>query len=453
MRMNHVVHKFSFNDKNFVLDVNSGCIHLLDQVSYDVLDFYKPDCSFDKNLEFCRSICEKYDEGTVREVISEIDYLVSSSKLFSKLEIPNVESFSAPIKSMCLNIAHDCQLRCKYCFASHGDFGGKRSLMDYDTAKNSIDFLVQNSGHRRNLEVDFFGGEPLMNFKVVRDIVGYARKIEKKFDKNFRFTITTNGILLDDEKIDFINSEMNNVVLSLDGRKFVNDDMRVFKSGKGCYDLVVEKFQKLVRKRGKKAYFVRGTFTSKNLDFSKDVMHLFNLGFKKISIEPAVLDENIEFSLERCKVLKILKEYEKLSDLVLSLKRIDKNFSFFHFEQDFKKGPCMTKRIKGCGCGNEYVSVTPEGDIYPCHQFVGDVEFKMGNVNSGEFDVNIKKFFSIPNLISSDECKNCWAKFFCGGGCSANNWNFNKKINKPHKLSCNLMKKRIEMSVVISSNL
>lgn len=441
-----MIHKFNYRKNNFLVDVNSGCIHLVDDITFSVLDVYNPLLFSVRNYG---GLENQYSIEEIGGAVSELNTLVKSEKLFAKSKSCDISTVNSPIKSMCINIAHDCQLRCKYCFASHGNFGGNAKLMDFETSKNAIDFLIRNSGKRVNLEVDFFGGEPLMNFGVVKQTVNYARKCEKIFNKKFRFTITTNGLALDDENIDFINSEMSNVVLSLDGRKDINDFMRITKSGIGCFDIIVQKFQKLVKKRGNKEYFVRGTFTKNNLDFSKDVLCLFNLGFNKISLEPAVLKDDIEFSLEKVDREKILKEYENLADLVLKLSEIDKNFVFFHFMHDFGKMPCIVKTVKGCGCGNEYVSVTPEGDIYPCHQFVGIDSFKMGNVNTNDFNYDMKKKFSVPNLCSSDKCKNCWVKFFCGGGCSANNWSFNNKKNEPHELSCELMKKRIELSIYL----
>lgn len=450
-RIVHVIHKFKFKGKNIVLDVNSGCIHLVDDVVFDILEVYVPFSSVEQNLKLCAHLVSKYGEDEVRGAVSEINFLVDSSKLFSTFKFEPIKEINSPIKSMCLNVSHDCQLRCKYCFASHGNFGGKRMLMSSVTAKNAIDFLVRNSSNRKNLEVDFFGGEPLMNFSVVRETVRYARSLEKLFNKNFRFTITTNGIALDDDKINFINAEMHNVVLSIDGRKKINDFMRVFESGMGSYDVIIKKFQRLVNRRGEKEYFVRGTFTKNNLDFSKDVLHLFKMGFNRISMEPAVLDKSVEYSLENCDENRILEEYERLLELVMKLRIVDEDFVFFHFMHDFKKGPCAIKRLKGCGCGNEYVSISPEGNIYPCHQFVGISDFEMGNVNTNDFNYSMKKKFSIPNLCSSSECKNCWSKFFCGGGCSANNWSFNKSLDVPHKLSCDLMKKRMEMSIYMAT--
>ena len=358
---------------------------------------------------------------------------------------------NAPIKSMCLNVAHDCNLRCEYCFAAKGDFGTGRELMSLDTGKNAIDFLIQNSGTRHNLELDFFGGEPLMNFDVVKEIVKYARSIEKQYNKNFRFTITTNGLLLDDDKINFINEEMSNVVLSLDGRKEINDKLRVTPNGKGCYNAIVENYKKLISKRGNKDYYVRGTFTKHNLDFTKDILHMYELGFKQLSIEPVVSDPNLEYSIREEDLERVFQEYETLANEIISRKKKGDCFNFFHFMIDLDQGPCAIKRLRGCSCGNEYVAVTPNGDIFPCHQFVGNSNFKMGNINNSNIDHKIKKTFSNANIYSKESCKNCWAKFFCSGGCNANNFQFEGNILKPHRIACELEKKRLECAIMVKA--
>jgi uncharacterized protein len=387
-------------------------------------------------------------------------------KLLASDSLPDgiSKGIDSPLKSICLNVSHDCQLKCKYCFASYGKFGGTRKMMSTRTACKAIDLLVLKSGNRKNLEVDFFGGEPLMNFEVMRQTVGYARKLEKISGKEFKFTVTTNGIALDDKKTDFINREMSNVVLSLDGRKEINDSMRVSASGAGSYDLVLSKFKKLVEKRGNRNYYIRGTFTRNNTDFCRDVMSIYDLGFKNISIEPAVLEKSVDFSIENADPEKIFSEYEKLAEKIIKLRRSGSEVVFFHFAIDLNRGPCAIKRAKGCGRGIEYVAVTPEGDIYPCHQFIGSDEFKMGSVEgmsdllySSDYDKilqnvlpdNSGEKFRKPNIYANPECKKCWAKFYCGGGCSANNWNFNKNLNMPHKISCELEKKRIECAIMI----
>ena len=380
-------------------------------------------------------------------------YITDDLKLRKIYGYRSFWNFEAPIKSMCINISHDCNLRCEYCFAAKGDFGQGRCLMSFETAKKAIDFIIANSGTRHNLEVDFFGGEPLMNFEVVKQTVEYARSIEKEHNKNFRFTITTNGLLLDDEKIDYINKEMSNVVLSLDGRKEINDKLRVTPNGKGCYDIIVPKYQKLVSKRGDKDYYVRGTFTTFSEDFTADVMHMKSLGFDQISIEPVVSDPQLDYSIKYEDLPRVFNEYEKLANLVIETRKNGDFFNFFHFMIDLNQGPCAIKRLRGCGCGNEYVAVTPQGDIYPCHQFVGHEEYKMGNLNDGTFDNDMKLKFAKANVYSKENCKNCWAKFYCSGGCNANNFQYEGDILKSHKVGCELEKKRLECAIMIKAAL
>ena len=352
---------------------------------------------------------------------------------------------------MCLNIAHDCNLRCKYCFASTGDFGKGRKLMTFETGKKAIDFLLEKSLDRKNLELDFFGGEPLMNFDVVKQIVEYARSREAEYGKKFRFTITTNGVLLDDDKIDFINREMSNVVLSIDGRKEVNDYMRKRVDGSGCYDKIMPAFKKLVEKRGDKEYYVRGTFTKNNLDFSNDVFDLYNNGFDQISVEPVVCEASADYAITEKELPAIFKEYERLAERILENEKKGKKFNFFHFMLDLDQGPCAIKRLRGCGCGNDYVAITPDGDIYPCHQFVGIEEFKMGNIDEGTFDTNMKSYFSKTHVYTKPECKKCWAKFYCSGGCNANNYQYAGDVHNAHKLSCQLQKKRLECAIMLKA--
>ena len=418
-----MIHKFRKNGKNIVVDSNSGAVHIVDDMIYDILDFYNPGSSV--SAPWIDSLSSKYDRESIIEAIDELNYLVSNNQLFADEISYDSVSIESPIKALCLNVAHDCQLRCKYCFASHGDFGGSRCLMDENTAKNSIDFLILNSADRHNLEVDFFGGEPMMNFDVVKKTVEYARKIGEIHNKNFRFTMTTNGLGLDDDKIDFLNSEMSNIVMSLDGRKDINDFMRVTNSGLGCYDVIVKNFQKIVKKRGNKDYYIRGTYTKRNLDFSKDVIHLYNLGFKKISLEPVVIDDRFEYSLSDSDVDRIEKEYDILSDWYYATRKIDPDLLFFHFNVDFNNTTCLTKRLKGCGCGNDYVAVVPNGDIYPCHQFVGKSEYLMGNVNNNTFNSDIRNQFIEMHKQSVKKCSSCWFKRWCSpclaSGC-------NKKI-------------------------
>ncbi|WP_326974488.1 thioether cross-link-forming SCIFF peptide maturase [Caproicibacter sp. BJN0012] len=452
-----MIHKYSLNGYKIVLDTNSGAVHLFDDAPFDILDYladadvpeHPPETMMD-------ALKNRYDEATLREAYGEIQELHRKGQLFSP---DGYEKFaamlkSAPIKSMCLNIAHDCNLRCEYCFAAQGDFGGERMLMPFEVAKSAIDFLIEKSVGRHNLEVDFFGGEPLMNFDVVKQTVAYARGLEKAYDKNFRFTITTNGLLLSDDKIDFINREMSNCILSFDGRKSVHDRLRTRVDGSGCYDSVLPKFQKLVAKRSRdKDYYVRGTFTKYNLDFTKDVEHLLDLGFNEISMEPVVSEERLDYSVKEEDLPRIFEEYDTLSDLIIKRSREGKGFDFYHFMIDLNQGPCAIRRLRGCSCGNEYVAVTPSGDIYPCHQFVGQEEWKMGSVLDGSLNLEMKDRFALANVYSKPECRNCWAKFYCSGGCNANNWQYEGDLHKPHAISCSLEKKRLECAIMIQAAL
>ncbi|XOQ49037.1 MAG: thioether cross-link-forming SCIFF peptide maturase [Eubacteriales bacterium] len=450
-----MIHKYSLNGFNIVLDTNSGAVHLFDEVPFAMLDYLQDDVPEKAPQDMLDALCGKYDRKTVEEAYDELKELYRLGQLFSPDEYEKFAGMmkNAPLKSMCLNVAHDCNLRCEYCFAAKGDFGRGRMLMPFEVGKKAIDFLIEKSEGRHNLEVDFFGGEPLMNFEVVKQIVAYARGIEKEHNKNFRFTITTNGILLTDDKIDYINKEMSNCVLSIDGRKSVNDLLRVRANGAGSYDTIVPKFQKLVASRGDKDYYARGTFTKHNLDFTEDVLHMAELGFEQISIEPVVSDEKLEYSIKEEDLPRVFEEYERLSKVIIERKKAGKGFNFFHFMIDLNQGPCAIKRLRGCSCGNEYIAVTPEGDIFPCHQFVGDDSFKMGNVLDGTFDESIKHTFALANIYSKPECKNCWAKFYCSGGCNANNQQYEGDIHKAHKISCELEKKRLECSIMIQAAL
>lgn len=441
------IHKFHLNENYIVLDVNSGAVHVVDKIVYDVLGFYK-----DKSLnEICSLLEAEYKKESIVEVYEEIEKLEKEGLLYSdNVDISNFKyNEDNIVKAMCLHVAHDCNLKCDYCFASQGNFKGERSLMKLEVGKKALDYLVENSGARRNLEVDFFGGEPLMNFQLVKDLVAYGRSIEKENNKNFRFTITTNGVLLDDEKIDFINENMDNVVLSLDGRKEVNDNMRKTISGEGSYDIILPKFKKLVDKRGDKDYYIRGTFTNKNIDFSKDALDFYEQGFKKTSIEPVVTPEEMDYALREEHLEAVLKEYEKFSKDYINIKKMDKDFLFFHFMIDLDQGPCMIKRAVGCGAGSEYVAVTPEGELYPCHQFVGESEFLLGNVWDGVKNTDLRDKFKSANVYSKDECKKCWARFYCSGGCHANSHYANNDLNKPYKIGCEMEKKRIECAISI----
>ncbi len=447
-----MIHKYKLNGLNIVLDVNSGGVHLVDELTYDLLDNVEPPFEAECPQKVVDKLSKSYAEQDIRDCYDEIVELYNDKILFSEDDYEKYAKYSvaSPVKAMCLNIAHDCQLRCKYCFASTGDFGKGRKLMSFETGKHAIDFLLENSGDRPTLELDFFGGEPLMNFNVVKQVVEYARSREKEYNKKFRFTITTNGLLLDDEKIDFINREMSNVVLSIDGRKEVNDFFRVLPNGQGCYDMILPKYQKLVAGRGDKEYYVRGTFTNKNLDFSKDVFALNEAGFDQISIEPVVGDDDI-YALTEKDLPAVFAEYEKLALKLLENEKNGKKFNFFHFMLDLDQGPCAIKRLRGCGCGNDYVAITPDGDIFPCHQFVGIDEYKMGNIDEGTFDQEMKADFAKAHVYSKPDCRECWAKFYCSGGCNANNYQYMGDIRTAHKISCQLEKKRLECAIMMKA--
>lgn len=447
-----MIHKYKLNGFNIVLDVNSGGVHIVDELTYDLLDNIEP--PFDEKCpeKVVDKLSKVYSVEDIESCYDEIVELYNDKILFSEDDYEKYAKYSvaSPVKAMCLNIAHDCQLRCKYCFASTGDFGQGRKLMTLETGKHAIDFLLENSGDRTNLELDFFGGEPLMNFKVVKQIVEYARSREAEYNKKFRFTITTNGLLLDDDKIEFINKEMSNVVLSIDGRKEINDYFRVLPNGQGCYDMILPKYKKLVEGRGDKEYYVRGTFTNKNLDFSNDVFALYEAGFDQISVEP-VVGEGDEYALTEKELHAVFKEYENLANRILENEKKGGKFNFFHFMIDLDQGPCAIKRLRGCGCGNDYVAITPDGDIYPCHQFVGMEEYKMGNIDEGTFNQEMKADFANCHVYSKPECRKCWAKFYCSGGCNANNYQYMGDVRSAHKISCELEKKRLECAIMLKA--
>lgn len=448
---NGQIHKYYLNNRYIVLDVNSGAVHVVDKIVYDILDYYKKESLEEISSRFS-SI---YGNKAVLDVYQEIMKLEEDGLLFSEeRQLGNI-SYNKDniIKAMCLHVAHDCNLTCRYCFASQGDFKGERSLMSLEVGKKALEFLVKNSGNRRNLEVDFFGGEPLMNFQVVKDLVSYGRQLEKEYNKNFRFTITTNGVLLDGDKIDFINENMDNVVLSLDGRKEINDYMRKTINGDGSYDVILPKFKNMVEKRGDKDYYIRGTFTNKNLDFSKDALHFYDEGFKKISIEPVVTSEDMDYALREEHLDRVLEEYEEFSREYIRIKKRDKDFYFFHFMIDLSQGPCILKRVTGCGAGSEYLAVTPEGELYPCHQFVGEEEFKIGDIFKGIEDTHLRDRFKMANIFNKEECRDCWAKYYCSGGCHANAYYTHGNLMKPYRLGCEMEKKRIECAISILANL
>ena len=445
------IHKFYLNNKYIVLDINSGSVHVVDKIVFDILDMFE-----EQDLEeIILKLKKIYDEKAIKDAYEEILCLKNDGLLFSEASNLSGLTYNKDniIKAMCLHVAHDCNLKCSYCFASQGNFKGERSLMSLEVGKKALKFLAKNSGNRRNLEVDFFGGEPLMNFQLVKDLVSYGREIEETYNKKFRFTITTNGVLLDEDKMDFINENMDNVVLSLDGRKEINDNMRKTISGEGSYDIILPKFKRMVEKRGDKDYYIRGTFTSKNIDFSKDALDFYNNGFKKISIEPVVTSEEMDYALREEHLKDILEEYEKFSRDYIDIKKKDKDFYFFHYMIDLDQGPCIIKRSIGCGAGSEYVAVTPEGELYPCHQFVGEKEFLIGNLDDGIINTELRDKFKNSNVFTKEECSECWARFYCSGGCHANAFYAHHDISKPYKLGCELEKKRIECSISILANL
>ena len=442
-----MVHTFSLLGQNIAVDVNSGAVHVLDEVTYAVLE------QMSEKETTLDSIIEKlpqYSREEISESFDELQELIKNGELFADADYidPAMAVIkNAPIKALCLHVSHDCNLRCKYCFAATGDFGTGRLLMDIETAKAAVDFVIARSGARRNIEVDFFGGEPLMAMDVVKATVEYARSREAESGKHFRFTITTNGVLLDDETIEYINREMDNCVLSLDGRKEVNDHFRVTPNNKGSYDLIMPKFKKLVEGRGDKDFYLRGTFTRNNLDFAKDVLAIADEGFKQISVEPVSAEESCDYSLREEDLPAICAEYEKLAEIM----KDRHDFNFFHFNVDLTQGPCVIKRIRGCGAGCEYVAVTPEGDIYPCHQFVGKEDYRLGNVHEDGFNMEVSECFAGLNVYTRNECADCWAKFYCTGGCSASNLVVNNDIRTPNHVACEMERKRLECAIALKA--
>jgi len=452
-----MIHKYKALGLNIVMDIYSGVIHAVDDIVYDMLDYAVDRPADEKCPDDVKAVLKDiYSESEIDEAYEEIFELAKNETLFTDdmyAEIAKNWNKKSDIKALCLHIAHDCNLRCRYCFADTGEFHGKRGMMTNEVGEKAIDFVIRESGARKNIEIDYFGGEPLLNFDVVKHITEYAKKEAEKHDKNFRFTITTNGMLLSDDVIEYINENMSNAVLSLDGRKEVNDKMRCKIDKSGSYDNIVPKYQKLVNSRGDKDYYVRGTFTAENLDFVEDVEHMLELGFKNTSIEPVVVSEDREYAIKEEHLEKIYAEYDKLAEIYYQHRRDGDPFTFFHFMIDLEQGPCVVKRLSGCGAGHEYVSITPDGDIYPCHQFVGNTKFKMGNVFDGNIDEEIKTMFEKSNIYTKPACENCFAKFYCSGGCSANAFNFNGDINKPYSIACELEKKRVECAVAIEAKL
>ena len=451
-----MVHLYKNNGFNIAMDVNSGAIHVVDDIVYDMIPLFEKGKTVDEIAELLK---DSYTIEDVKEAYSEIEELKNEGLLFTEdIYEPYIEDVTKKrqtvVKALCLHIAHDCNLACKYCFAEEGEYHGRRALMSFEVGKKALDFLVANSGSRRNLEVDFFGGEPLMNFDVVKQLVEYGRSIEEANNKKFRFTLTTNGVLLNDDIIEFANKEMSNVVLSVDGRKEIHDMMRPTRNQKGSsYDIIMPKFKKVAESRNQMNYYVRGTFTHNNLDFSKDVLHLADLGYKQISVEPVVAENSESYAIKEEDIPQILEQYDIIAKELIKRKKEGKGFNFFHFMIDLEGGPCVAKRLSGCGSGTEYLAVTPWGDFYPCHQFVGQEEFLLGNVDEGIKRTDLTDKFKCCNVYSKKECKDCFAKFYCSGGCAANAYNFTGDINGSYSIGCELQRKRVECAIMIKAAL
>lgn len=485
-RKSFLIHQYKNNGYNIVLDVNSGSVHVVDDIVYDMIPFVEKALMEFKEAQKELSTSEngaaqaiggdvlkrqvlqmwekeaaqadrKYEEPLLGEAVEEILALKDAGMLFTEdiyeKYIADFAKREMVVKALCLHVAHDCNLACQYCFAQEGEYHGRRALMSFETGKKALDFLIAHSGNRVNLEVDFFGGEPLLNWDVVKALVEYGRSVEKAHNKKFRFTLTTNGILLNDEILEFANREMGNIVLSIDGRKEVNDKMRPHRGGQGSYDEIVPKFLKVANSRNQTNYYVRGTFTKNNLDFTNDVIHLADLGFEQISVEPVVAGADADYALGEEDVPLLLEEYDKLALEYLKRRKEGKAFHFFHFMIDLEGGPCVAKRLSGCGSGCEYLAVTPWGDFYPCHQFVGNEKFLMGNVDEGITNHEIRDGFMGCNVYTKEKCKDCFAKFYCSGGCAANSYQFHENIHDVYDLGCKLQRKRIECAIMIKAAL
>ncbi len=459
-RSENVVHQYQNNGYHIVLDVNSGSVHVVDALVYELIALigergekggWSPE-------ELAAEAEQNHLPGSreeIEEAIREIQQLQEAGQLYTAdIYEDYIEEFQhreTVVKALCLHIAHDCNLACRYCFAEEGEYHGRRAMMSFETGKKALDFLVKASGSRINLEVDFFGGEPLMNWQVVKDLVAYGRSLEEPYHKKFRFTLTTNGVLLKDEIMDFLNQEMSNVVLSIDGRKEVNDRMRPHRGGQGSYEEILPAFRKLAESRDQMNYYVRGTFTRHNMDFSRDVLHLADQGFEQISVEPVVAEEGEEYALRPEDLETLMAEYDRLAVALLERRKEGRPVNFFHFMIDLSGGPCVAKRLTGCGSGTEYLAVTPWGDLYPCHQFVGKEEFLLGNVDEGILRSDLVDNFRSCNVYSKEKCRNCFAKFYCSGGCAANSYNFHNSLDNTYDLGCELQKKRIECAIMMQA--
>ncbi len=447
------IHKFKQGDKYFVLDVNTGAVHIVDELVYDILD----DDKLKEKVDVINELKGKYDEEEISEAYDEIKELVKEEVLYSKDQYEEIAHSSMDdrdyIKAVCLNIIHGCNLRCKYCFADEGEYHGNKGVMSVETAKKAIDYVIKRSGPRKNIEIDLFGGEPTLIMDTIKEIIQYARDNEAKWNKNIRFTMTTNATLLNDEMMEFMDKEMGNIILSLDGRKEVNDRVRIKADGSGSYDDILPNIKKMISKRTKgKTYYVRGTFTRDNVDFYEDVVSMLNEGFREISIEPVVLEDGHPLAIREEDIPEIFDNYDKLYNEMVRRKREGKDeFTFYHFNIDLQGGPCVYKRISGCGSGFEYVAITPQGDVYPCHQFVGKEEYKLGSVFDDTYDAALGKKFKKAHIYNKPKCRECWARFYCSGGCQANNVNFNGDMNIPYEIGCKMQKKRIECAIALKA--
>ena len=447
-----LIHKFEQGGNYFILDVNTGAVHVVDELVYDILD----DSSLKSKEEVLTNLKGKYEESVIEEAYDEIEELVKEGILYSGDQYEEIAHGSMDdrdyIKAVCLNIIHGCNLRCKYCFADEGEYHGHKGVMDIDTAKKAIDYVVKRSGPRRNIEIDLFGGEPTMIMDTIKEIIAYAREHEKEWKKNIRFTMTTNATLLNDEMMEFMDKEMGNIILSLDGRKEVNDNVRIKVDGSGSYDDILPNIKKMIDKRTEgKMYFVRGTFTRANTDFYEDVKAMVNEGFREISIEPVVLENGHPLALREEDLPTIFDNYDKLYEEMRRRKVEGDEFKFYHFNIDLQGGPCVYKRISGCGAGFEYVAITPQGEVYPCHQFVGKEEYKLGSIWDDTYDAELGKKFKKAHIYNKPKCKDCWARFYCSGGCQANNVNFNGDMNIPYEIGCKMQKKRIECAIALKA--
>ncbi len=447
-----MIHQYKFGGQNIVLDVCSGGVHVVDDLAYDVISMFESHTKEETVNELSEKYSEKVTKDEVMECWEQVDQLKKKGILFSDdsfepLQDELKKRSEGIVKALCLHVAHSCNLNCEYCFASQGRYSGERALMSFETGRRALDFLIEHSGSRRNLEVDFFGGEPLMNWQVVKDLVRYARSVEKQHNKNFRFTITTNGMLINDEVIEFSNREMSNVVLSLDGRQEIHDRYRVDYEGKGSWDRIVPKFQEFVKRRGDRNYYIRGTFTHANPDFLKDIETMLDLGFTELSMEPVVAAEDDPAALTQEDICIVKEQYEKLALLMLDREKEGRPFTFYHYMIDLKDGPCVYKRISGCGSGTEYMAVTPWGDLYPCHQFVGDEKFRLGDVWNGVTNTEKTDEFRACNVYSRQECRECWARLYCSGGCAANAYHASGSVNGIYEKGCELFKKRMECAI------